>query len=63
MDLIPQAINLFINCADALFGPITTVRKDGRVVKDIPWTAFTLTAGDWHHIADTRDILAVSTKQ
>ncbi|KAF8335507.1 hypothetical protein F5887DRAFT_890288, partial [Amanita rubescens] len=48
----------FINCADTLFGPITTIRKDGRTIKNIPWTAFALSADDWHRIADARDILA-----
>jgi hypothetical protein len=53
---------LFINCADSLFGPITTIRSDGYVVKVIPWTAFTLSADDWRRVADARDILAVSFK-
>ena len=50
---------LFVNSADALFGPITTIRQDGRLVKEIPWTAFSLSADDWRHVMDARDILAV----
>lgn len=50
---------MFINCADTLFGPITTIRQDGRIVKAIPWTAFALSADDWRRVADARDILAV----
>ena len=41
----------FINCANTLFDPITTVRKDGHIVKDIPWTAFTFSADAWRRIA------------
>ena len=33
---------------------------EGRMVKEIPWTAFGLSASDWHHVADARDILVVS---
>ena len=51
---------LFINCADELFRPITTIQKEGCMVKEISWTAFGLSASDWHHIADARDILVVS---
>jgi hypothetical protein len=56
-----NAITIFINCADQLFGPITTIRQDGRLIKQIPWTAFSLSADDWRRVADARDILAVRT--
>ena len=48
-----------MNSADALFGPITTIRQDGRLVKEIPWMAFSLSADDWRRVMDARDILAV----
>ncbi|KAG1751591.1 uncharacterized protein EDB91DRAFT_1243837 [Suillus paluster] len=42
-----NAINLFISSADELFGPITSIRCHGKVIKHIPWTAFTLRTSDW----------------
>jgi hypothetical protein len=54
-----QAMTLFINCADDLFGKITVIRKEGRIVKEIPWTAFALSADDWRRVADARDLLEV----
>ena len=35
-----QPINLFLKSANALYGPITTVRHNRQVVKKIPWSAF-----------------------
>ncbi|KAH9028421.1 hypothetical protein EDB83DRAFT_2526308 [Lactarius deliciosus] len=52
-----QPINLFLKSADALYGPITTVRRNGQIVKRIPWSAFQLTDADWGRVKDTRDIL------
>lgn len=60
-ELYTQAINMFINTADELFGPITTIRRNGRLVKHIPWTAFTFKNADWERVNDTREIIAVST--
>jgi hypothetical protein len=57
-----QAINLFISSADQLYGPITTLRRDGRVFKKIPWTAFTLSDSDWARVLDAKAILAVSIR-
>lgn len=57
---IPQAINLFIAKADVVYGPITTLRKDGKLVKHIPWSAFAIDEAGWEHIADCRAILLVS---
>lgn len=37
-----HAINLFVASGDERFGSITTLRRDGRVVKHIPWSAFKL---------------------
>ena len=50
---IHQAINLFVNSADELFGPMTTVCKDGCVVKNIPWSAFNFKPSDWEQVNDT----------
>jgi hypothetical protein len=52
-----QAINLFLQSADTLYGPITTICRNGRIEKKIPWSAFTLTEKDWDRVADARDIL------
>jgi hypothetical protein len=55
-----QPINLFISSADQLYGPITTLRHDGHVLKKLPWTAFTLSDADWARVLDAKQILAVS---
>jgi hypothetical protein len=52
-----QAINLFLQSADTLYGPITIIRRNGRIEKKIPWSAFALTEQDWDRVADARDIL------
>jgi hypothetical protein len=54
-----EAINLFIGSADALFGPITTVRTNGRISKKIPWSAFRMSNLDWERVKDVKDILTV----
>ena len=54
-----KAINLFIQMADLLYGPITTIRQNGRISKKIPWSAFTLMDRDWERVKDLRDILKV----
>ena len=48
-----KAIILFIQTADLLYGPITTIRQNGRITKKIPWTAFTLTDSDWERVMGT----------
>lgn len=55
-----QPINLFISTADQRYGPITTIRRDGRILKHIPWTAFTITKNDWDRVKEVSEILAVS---
>ena len=50
---------MFISSADRLYGPITTVRSNGRVVKKIPWSAFKLSKRDWIRVLDARNILEV----
>ena len=53
-----QPINLFINSADELFGPITTIQCAGLPAKQIPWTAFSFKAADWERVNDIRTIIA-----
>ena len=53
-----QPINLFINSADELFGPITTIRRAGLPAKQIPWTTFSFKASDWERVNDIRTIVA-----
>ena len=53
-----QLINLFINSADELFGPITTIRCPGLITKQIPWMAFAFKTGDWERVNDIRTIIA-----
>jgi hypothetical protein len=60
VDLLMQPINMFINSADELYGPITTIRHDGQV-KHVPWTKFVLATRDWERVNDTQSIIAVST--
>lgn len=56
--MIQQVIDQFIVTADARFGSITTIRKDG-VTKRIPWRAFRLTAADWNRVSQLIEILKV----
>jgi hypothetical protein len=56
----PQAIGLFLRSADTLYGPITTIRRNGHIEKKIPWSAFSLSERDWERVADVRDLLKVS---
>ncbi len=56
-----QAIDAFVATADLKFGPITQIRKNGKVVKKIPWAAFQLSEADWERVKLCSDILAVST--
>lgn len=60
-NVISQPVNLFILSADQLYGPITTLRRessrDGRIIKNIPWTAFALDELDWARVLDVKMIL------
>ncbi|KAE9387347.1 hypothetical protein BT96DRAFT_768094, partial [Gymnopus androsaceus JB14] len=47
----------FIEVADAIFGPITVIRKNGKIVKKVPWAAFKFSSADWGHVKDCRSIL------
>jgi hypothetical protein len=51
---------LYLSSADEIFGPITTLRRNNRVVKHVPWSAFKLGDSDWERVVDVRDILNVS---
>ncbi|KAJ3965333.1 hypothetical protein EV361DRAFT_810877, partial [Lentinula raphanica] len=50
----------FVDIADALFGPITVIRQNGRVSKKVPWAAFKFLSRDWDRVKDCRSILEVS---
>jgi len=54
-----KAINLFISSADHCYGPITTIQREGRILKHIPWSAFALSEGDWERVKEAREILDV----
>ncbi|KAF5378162.1 hypothetical protein D9615_007596 [Tricholomella constricta] len=54
-----QAIDLFTSGADRLYGPITTIRSNGRITKKIAWSAFTLTSADWARVHEAKTILAL----
>jgi hypothetical protein len=56
---LQQPIQLFLATADQRFGPITTIRSYGRIVKHIPWTAFTFSDDDWNRVKEAADLLAV----
>src|SRR5271156_5969100 len=42
-----------------MYGLIMTLRRDNRLVKHIPWSAFKLMDNDWIRVIDASDILAV----
>ena len=54
-----QAIDNFVSRADRKFGPATTLCKNGRIVKHIPWKAFEFSDQDWQRVDDVREILEV----
>jgi hypothetical protein len=55
-----QPITLFLQSADALYGPITVIRHNGHIEKKIPWSAFILADSDWERVKAARDILKVN---
>ena len=55
-----KPIALFVSSADEMYGPITTLRRDNRLMKHIPWSAFKMVDLDWTRVVDARDILEVS---
>jgi hypothetical protein len=58
--MLLKPIALFLTSADEMYGPITTLRRDNRVVKHIPWSAFKMSDQDWYRVVDARDILQVT---
>jgi hypothetical protein len=60
MTINSQPINLFVATADQRYGPITTIRRDGQVMKHIPWSAFRFSETDWERVLEASHILAVS---
>lgn len=50
---------MFVAAADELYGPMTIVRREGRVIKKIPWSAFKISEVDWMRVLDAKSILAV----
>ena len=54
-----QAINLFLSSADEVYGPITTIRRNGHIIKHLPWSAFRLSDSDWKRVLDVKTILQV----
>ena len=54
-----QPIGLFLT-SDELYGPITSIHHDNRLIKHIPWSAFKLAESDWLRVVDACDILGVS---
>ena len=58
--VISQPINLFVATANQCYGPITTIWRDGQVVKHIPWSAFHFSKTDWECVLEASHILAVS---
>ncbi|KAG2131105.1 hypothetical protein BD769DRAFT_1355427 [Suillus cothurnatus] len=49
---------MFINSADELFSPITTIQCSG-LTKHIPWSAFAFGSSDWDCVEDTCVIISV----
>ncbi|KAF8173118.1 hypothetical protein BJ912DRAFT_859590, partial [Pholiota molesta] len=52
----------FLTSADELYGPITSIRHDNRLMKHIPWSAFKMVEQDWKRVIDARDILGDSNR-
>ncbi len=58
-DLPFQPMTSFTATADARFDAITTIRKNGKIVKKIPWSAFRLEKEDWDRVKLCIEILEV----
>ncbi|KAF8074785.1 hypothetical protein FPV67DRAFT_1390698, partial [Lyophyllum atratum] len=50
----------FVAGADHIYGPVTTIRCNGKIAKKIPWSAFALSTDDWQRVIEAREILADS---
>ncbi len=51
---------MFLNIVDHQFSPITTLHKNGKIVKKIPWSAFRLSNADWQRVKLCTELLDVS---
>ncbi|KAG0692014.1 hypothetical protein DFH29DRAFT_789975, partial [Suillus ampliporus] len=40
-----------------VLSPITTIRHNRKLIKKIPWSAFTFKSANWERINDTREII------
>ncbi|KAG5649809.1 hypothetical protein H0H81_001913 [Sphagnurus paluster] len=60
--LAVKAIKLFISSADEMFGPITIICKNGKIVKKILWLAFKFTDQDWKQVEEVHAILEDSRR-
>ncbi|KAN0111926.1 hypothetical protein V8E52_008016 [Russula decolorans] len=49
-----------LTTADQWYGPITTIRREGRVVKHILWSAFHFSKTYWERVSEASHILAQS---
>lgn len=54
-----DAIDTFLDKADHMFGPITTIKKGRKIVKKIDWLSFKLGPNGWARLKDCADILQV----
>ncbi|KZS86738.1 hypothetical protein SISNIDRAFT_420604 [Sistotremastrum niveocremeum HHB9708] len=54
---LKAAVDLFIKSADALFGPITTLKVKGQRAKKISWMAFFLTTEMWENLLRCTEVL------
>nr|VWP01648.1 Uncharacterized protein [Ganoderma boninense] len=54
---LQDPITLFVEHADAKFGPITTLRPKGGPTRDIPWSAFKLKKPDWIRVRLCAEII------
>ena len=54
-----QPVNLFVESADRLFGPITKVRRNGEDTVSIPWRAFEIKPEGWKRVGLCVKILTV----
>ncbi|PIL25949.1 hypothetical protein GSI_11703 [Ganoderma sinense ZZ0214-1] len=59
MHYLQVPVNLFVESADHLFGPITKVRHQGEATVSIPWHAFEIKSEGWKRVALCIKILTV----
>lgn len=57
-----QPLKLFVASANHRYGPIMTIRRNGKVAKYIPWSSFTFSDDDWERVKEASEILADSNR-